>query len=317
MPNFALKVTRLGFSLLQSVSPRIAGKAAFRLFCVTPSTKPKGEKAKAAHAAGAEKLAGAERFTLRLTGGGRAHAYRLNGGALGRRPRYLVTHGWGSSGAYMGDLAENLAATGAEVIAVDFPGHGRAAGRVLHMGMAVKAIAAAERRFGAFDAAIGHSFGGAALMVAAAGMLPGVTAVLPEKLALIGSPSEMHWLFKDFGKMIGLGRSAQQVLETEVFRVTGRRLEEFDASRAADAIRRPVLIVHAEDDKEVNANHARRYAAASDAVRLYWANGFGHRRIVGARPVLDAIIGFLAEDDADKDAEIIPLLDLPARRMSL
>ncbi|CDM57892.1 MULTISPECIES: alpha/beta hydrolase [Rhizobium] len=317
MTNFALKVTRLGFSLLQSVSPRIAGKAAFRLFCVTPSTKPKGEKAKAAHAAGAEKLAGAERFTLRLTGGGRAHAYRLNGGALGRRPRYLVTHGWGSSGAYMGDLAETLAATGAEVIAVDFPGHGRAAGRVLHMGMAVKAIAAAERRFGAFDAAIGHSFGGAALMVAAAGMLPGVTAVLPEKLALIGSPSEMHWLFKDFGKMIGLGRSAQQVLETEVFRVTGRRLEEFDASRAADAIRRPVLIVHAEDDKEVNANHARRYAAASDHVRLYWANGFGHRRIVGARPVLDAITGFLAEGDADKAAEIIPLFDLPARRMSL
>ncbi|WP_208250287.1 alpha/beta fold hydrolase [Rhizobium sp. T1470] len=317
MTNFALKVTRLGFSLLQSVSPRIAGKAAFRLFCVTPSTKPKGEKAKAAHAAGAEKLAGAERFTLRLTGGGRAHAYRLNGGALGRRPRYLVTHGWGSSGAYMGDLAETLAATGAEVIAVDFPGHGRAAGRVLHMGMAVKAIAAAERRFGAFDVAIGHSFGGAALMVAAAGMLPGVTAVLPEKLALIGSPSEMHWLFKDFGKMIGLGRSAQQVLETEVFRVTGRRLEEFDASRAADAIRRPVLIVHAEDDKEVNANHARRYAAASDHVRLYWANGFGHRRIVGARPVLDAITGFLAEGDADKAAEIIPLFDLPARRMSL
>ncbi len=104
----------------------------------------------------------------------------------------------------MGDLAATLAATGAEVIAVDFPGHGRAAGRVLHMGLAVKAIAAAERRFGAFDAAIGHSFGGAALMVAAAGMLPGVAAVLPEKLALIGSPSEMHWLFKDFGRMIGL-----------------------------------------------------------------------------------------------------------------
>jgi pimeloyl-ACP methyl ester carboxylesterase len=317
MTNFALKVTRLGFSLLQSVSPRLAGKAAFRLFCVTPSTRPKGEKAKAAHAAGAAKLAGAERFTFRLAGGGRAHAYRLNGGALGRRPRYLVTHGWGSSGAYMADIATTLAATGAEVIAVDFPGHGRAAGRMLHMGMAVKAIAAAERRFGAFDAAIGHSFGGAALMVAAAGMLPGESAVLPEKLVLIGSPSEMHWLFKDFGRLIGLRRPAQQALENEVHRVTGRRLEAFDASGAAGAIQRPVMIVHAEDDKEVSANHARRYAAASNAVRLYWANGFGHRRIVAARSVLDAIRGFLAEDDSGKDAEIIPLFDLPARRVSL
>ena len=317
MTNFALKVTRLGFSLLQSVSPRIAGKAAFRLFCMTPSAKPKGDKAKAAHAAGASKLAGAERFTLRLAGGGKAHAYRLNGGALGRRPRYLVTHGWGSSSAYMADLLETLAASGAEVIAVDFPGHGRAAGRVLHMGMAVKAIEAAERRFGAFDAAIGHSFGGAALMVAASGMLPGVPAVVPEKLTLIGSPSEMHWLFKDFGKMIGLRRKAQDALENEVRRVTGRRLEEFDASKAAGAIRRPVLIVHAEDDKEVSHIHARRYAAAGDTVRLYWANGFGHRRIVAARPVFDAITGFLGEGTVDKDAEIIPLFELPARRMSL
>jgi hypothetical protein len=77
------------------------------------------------------------------------------------------------------------------------------------------------------------------------------------------------------------------------------------------------MIVHAEDDKEVSANHARRYAAASNAVRLHWANGFGHRRIVAARSVLDAIRGFLAEDDSGKDAEIIPLFDLPARRVSL
>ncbi|EJL49467.1 hypothetical protein PMI09_05583 [Rhizobium sp. CF122] len=318
MTNFTLKVTRLGFSLLQSVSPRMAGKAAFRLFCLTPSRRPKGEKAKAAHAAGAAKLASAERFVLPLAGGGgRAHAYRLNGGALGRRPRYLVTHGWGSSGEYMADLVEALVATGAEVIVVDFPGHGRAPGRSLHMGIAVKAIAAAERRFGAFDATLGHSFGGAALMVAASGMLPGIAAVLPERLVLIGSPSEMHWLFKDFGKMIGLAKPAQQVLENEVRCVAGRRLEEFDAGRAAGAIRRPVLVVHAEDDKEVGANHARRYAAASNDVRLHWANGFGHRRIVSAAPVLEAITDFLASAISGKDAEIIPLFDLSARRASL
>jgi hypothetical protein len=67
-------------------------------------------------------------------------------------------------------------------------------------------IAAAEARFGQFDAVIGHSFGGAALMVAAAGMLPDVAAVFPQRLVLIGSPSEMHWLFTGFGKMIGLGK---------------------------------------------------------------------------------------------------------------
>lgn len=316
MANFAAKVTRFGFSALEGISPVIAGKAAFRLFCRTPSAKPRGEKARAAHAAGSRKLATAEMFTLRI-GGRRAHAYRVNGGAIGMRERYLVTHGWGSGIAYMADLVAALAATGAEVIALDFPGHGRAGGRFLHMGLAVQAIRAAEQRFGPFDAAIGHSFGGAALMVAAAGMLPEVPAVLPQKLVLIGSPSEMHWLFKGFGKMLGLGKAVQAVLEHEIHRVTGRRLEDFDAGKAAGAIRRPVLVVHAEDDKEVSASHARRYAASGEAVRVHWANGFGHRRIVSAAPVLDAVCDFLGDDDLGRNAAMVPLFEVSAKRASL
>jgi pimeloyl-ACP methyl ester carboxylesterase len=316
MANFAAKVTRFGFSALEGISPVIAGKAAFRLFCRTPSAKPRGEKARAAHAAGSRTLATAEMFTLRI-GGRRAHAYRVNGGAIGMRERYLVTHGWGSGIAYMADLVAALAATGAEVIALDFPGHGRAGGRFLHMGLAVQAIRAAEQRFGPFDAAIGHSFGGAALMVAAAGMLPEVPAVLPQKLVLIGSPSEMHWLFKGFGKMLGLGKAVQAVLEHEIHRVTGRRLEDFDAGKAAGAIRRPVLVVHAEDDKEVSASHARRYAASGEAVRVHWANGFGHRRIVSAAPVLDAVCDFLGDDDLGRNAAMVPLFEVSAKRASL
>lgn len=316
MANFAAKVTRLGFSLVEGISPTLAGKAAFRLFCRTPSAKPHGAKASAAHIAGTRKLGGAEMFELRLTGGRRAHAYRLNGGSVGMRERYLVTHGWGSSIAYMADLVATLAATGAEVIALDFPGHGRAGGRILHMGLAVHAIRAAEERFGPFDAVIGHSFGGAALMVASAGMLPDVPAVVPHKLVLIGSPSEMHWLFKGFGKMLGLGKAAQSVLEHEVHRITGRRLEDFDAGEAAGTIRRPVLVVHAEDDKEVSASHARRYAALGETVRLHWANGFGHRRIVRAVPVLEVVRDFLGDDDL-KNAEMVPLFDVSTKRASL
>ncbi len=316
MAKFALEVTRLAFSLMQAVSPRLAGEAAFRLFCRTPSAKPKGEKAKAAHAAGLAKLAGAERFVLSAEGR-RAHAYRLNGGALGRRKRYLVTHGWGSGMAYMADLVAMLAETGAEVIALDFPGHGLSGGRFLHMALAVNAIAAAEERFGRFDAVIGHSFGGAALMVSSLSILPGVKPVTAERLVLIGSPSEMQWLSTDFGRMLRLKPSAQAALEDVVQRITGRRLEDFDAGRKAGSIRKPVLVIHAEDDKEVSAAHARRYAASGGQVRLSWANGFGHRRIMSAGPVLSEVAAFLAEEEIGKDAVIIPPAALPARRASV
>ncbi|MBX4930839.1 alpha/beta hydrolase [Rhizobium bangladeshense] len=326
MANFLSDVTRRGFSLLQAVSPALAGKAAFLLFCRTPSPRPEGAKARAAHASGAARLAGAERFALKLAGGGRAYAYRLNGGARGKRKRFLVTHGWGSRTEYMAELVSMLSAPGAEVVALDFPGHGCAGGRFLHMGLAVETIAAAEARFGTFDAAIGHSFGGAALMVSALGLLPHLAPVTIERLALIGAPSEMRWLFIDFGRLVGLRPAAQAVFENEVSRVTGRRLEDFDIGGAADSIGRPVLVMHAEDDKEVSPAHARRYGAAGESVRLLWANGFGHRRIVSAAPVLAAIATFLDGNPDEKgvtgsaikkDAEIIPFFELPARRAAL
>lgn len=316
MAKFALGVIRLGSSLLQGVSPRLAGKAALRLFCRTPPARPKGAKAKAAHSMGLARLREAETIGLRLSAGKRAQAYRFNGGARGRRQRYLVTHGWGSGMAYMTELIEALAGDGAEVIGLDFPGHGGAGGRFLHMGLAVEAIAAAEARFGPFDAVIGHSFGGAALMVSACGVLPGVRPIATERIVTIGSPSEMAWLFADFGRMIGLSTVAQDALEEEVHQLTGRRLADFDVGRMAGALSAEVLVIHAEDDKEVSASHARRYAAAGDNVRLFWANGFGHRRIVSGQPVLAEIRAFLDGKASKADGDISPFLEISARRAS-
>lgn len=294
MPSFALKVTRSGLSGLGRLSPQLAGKAAFRLFCLTPSRRPLGSKAKAAHKEGQERLVPAEQFMLPFPGG-RAMAYRFNGGAKGARKRYLVVHGWGSSSEYMSELTVFLASTGAEVISLDLPGHGRSGGRFLNVRLAVSAIAAASARFGAFDAAIGHSFGGASLALASAGFLPDVDPFHPGRLVLIGAPSAMGWLFRDFGRLMRLGVATQAALEDEVRRVTGRTLASYDQKRGVLDPSRPVLVIHAEDDKEVSADHARAYAAQGEHVRLFWANGFGHRRIVSAAPVFTEIEAFLSE----------------------
>jgi len=294
MPSFALKVTRSGLSGLGRLSPQLAGKAAFRLFCLTPSRRPRGAKARATHMEGRERLLTAEQVMLPFPGG-RAMAYRFNGGAKGPRKRYLVVHGWGSSSEYMSELTVFLAESGAEVVSLDLPGHGRSGGRFLNVRLAVSAIAAAFARFGGFDAAIGHSFGGASLALACAGFLPDVDAVDPGKLVLIGAPSAMGWLFKDFGRLMRLGPAAQAALEDEVRRVTGRTLASYDQKRGMLDPGRPVLVIHAEDDKEVSAEHARAYAAQGPHVRLLWANGFGHRRIVAAAPVFEAIDAFLSE----------------------
>lgn len=321
MPSFALKVTRSGLSGLGRLSPKLAGKAAFRLFCLTPSRRPRGSKAKAAYREGRQRLFEAEQFMLPFPGG-RAMAYRFNGGAKGPRKRYLVVHGWGSSSEYMSELTIFLASTGAEVISLDLPGHGRSAGRFLNIRLAVSAIAAASARFGDLDAAIGHSFGGASLALASAGFLPGIDAIETKKLVLIGAPSAMGWLFKGFGRLMHLPSQTQMALEAEVKRVTGKALTAYDERRSVLDPSRPVLVIHAEDDKEVSADHARAYAAQGEHVRLVWANGFGHRRIVSAAPVFEAIDAFLSETvETEKslendDGTVLSFYRTPVRRSS-
>ena len=43
------------------------------------------------------------------------------------------------------------------------------------------------------------------------------------------------------------------------------------------------------------ADHARLYAGAGDHVRLYWADGLGHRRILADKGVVERAVGFVAE----------------------
>lgn len=296
MASFGLKVIRLALSGVAKISPDAAGRAAFRLFATTPGRKPRTAKERELFARSEGWMRQAQCVELSFSGG-TAVAHRFVA-----RPceaftgRVLVVHGWGSQTAYLSALTEGLVAAGHEVVALDLPGHGASRGRTLTLPMAVRAIDAAWERFGGFDYFCGHSFGGASLACAASGLVPSVPAHRPRRLVTIGSPSEMTWLFKDLGRYLKLDAKAQVALESHVERIAGAPLSAFDAANGAGRLNVPMLVIHAEDDKEVPAMHARRYAASGPNVTLEWANGLGHRRIVSAEPVIDRIVGFFAED---------------------
>lgn len=296
MASFGLKVIRRALSGIAAVSPYAAGRVAFRLFATTPARRPRTAKEKALFARSQGWMRQAQRVELSFAGGTAvAHRFAARDHAASAG-RVLVVHGWGSRAAYLAALTERLVAAGHEVVALDLPGHGASRGRTLTLPMAVRAIDAAWQRFGGFDYFCGHSFGGASLACAASGLVPSVLAHRPRRLVTIGSPSEMSWLFKDLGRLLRLGPPAQAALEGHVEHIAGAPLSAFDAARGAGRLDAPMLVIHAEDDKEVPALHARRYAASGANVTLEWANGLGHRRIVSAEPVIARIVDFLAED---------------------
>ncbi|KQV31426.1 hydrolase [Rhizobium sp. Root73] len=304
MASFAIKVTRLALKAVSAFSPEKAGRLAFRLFSITPSRKAKSGKEKAALAAAEPVMARARPVTLSFSDGWVMAKHFQAQSAGSATKRILLVHGWGSRSNYLAPMIDGLTAGGAEVVALDWPGHGASPGRTLTMPAAVRAIDAAWRHFGGFDVAVGHSFGGASLACAAGGLVCDVPPHSAKRMVLIGAPSEMTWLFKGFGKVLRLSPGAQTALAGMVVRLSGRRLEEFDAARIVGMVTAPVLVIHAEDDKEVSAEHARRYAAAGSNVELHWANGFGHRRIVSAAPVIERINAFIHAPEAATERKL-------------
>jgi pimeloyl-ACP methyl ester carboxylesterase len=298
MPSFALKVTRLAFTQLETLSPVLAGRLAFELFCRTPSRHPKGTKAKQVFLAGRNRLRGAPTVRLALSRG-MAAAHQLPTAApAGEKKRILVVHGWGSRAEYLTELAFGIRQAGADVVILDLPGHGASSGRRLDLKIAAEAIIAAERHFGKFDGVVGHSFGGAAVMMAAGRVFPELRQFHPGRIALIGSPSSMGEVFHGFAASVGLGRAGIGAMRERAMELVGAKVDDLDGVGVARRIDKPLLVVHAEDDKEVNVGHAQRYIGVSPHVRHLWANGHGHRRIVSAPEVIAAVATFLTGSEA-------------------
>jgi pimeloyl-ACP methyl ester carboxylesterase len=295
MASFGLKVIRGVFAAAEHVAPRLTGRAAFELFCRTPNAKilSDGERRAVDRAAGF--MAEARHHRLKTKNGCvMVHEFRPE---PGRRAAgtVLVIHGWRSRTEYMRTLIEGYRDAGYKVVSLDLPGHGQSQGRRLTLVSAVEAARLTGEWFGPFVAVVGHSFGGAVAANAVVGSVKNIPPLAAERLVLIAAPSSLPAIFNDFSRMLSVGPRSQAAMADRVERIAGRPLHEFTGDRQLASTPVPALVIHAPDDREVSADHARLYAGAGDHVRLYWADGLGHRRILADKGVVERAVGFVAE----------------------
>lgn len=293
MASFSYSVIRGLFGIAERVSPRLAGNAAFALFSRTPNPARLSARERQVLKAAAPLMAQAQSHYVASRHGQAVVAHEFAPGVAWPSPRNaLVIHGWRSRTEHMGALIGGLRDSGFRVIAIDLPGHGQSPGRRLNMAMAVAAVHAVAARFGPFEAIAGHSFGGAVAVNALAGSVEGVPPVTAERLVLISTPSSIPAIFDQFGRFLGLGPRTMAAMADQVHRLTGRRLEAFVGSRQLAGIGLPTLVIHAPDDKEIPSGDAQAFARAGPHVRLAWAPGLGHRRIIGDRQVIAQATSF-------------------------
>lgn len=295
MASIGHKVIRSVFGAAEHLAPRLTGRIAFELFCRTANPNSPSPREQKAIDQAARFMAEARRHCLPLKSGSvTVFDFRPLEGAW-TAGTVLVIHGWHSRTEYMKTIVEGFRDAGYRVLALDLPGHGHSSGRRLNMVLAVDAVRAAGEWFGPFRAVVGHSFGGAVAVNAAVGSVEGIAPLATERLVLIAAPSSMPAIFEDFGRFLNLGPRSQVVVNDQVERIAGRPLSHYVGSEQLALTPVPTLVIHAPDDREVSPDSARMFAAAGDHVRLHWARGLGHRRILADPEVVAESVNFVAE----------------------
>lgn len=291
--SMSLKLVRAAFSASERLAPALAGRVAFELFCRTPNPARLTPGERRAVEGAKDFMAGARHH--RVTAGKvciAVHEFRpLRRGET--RGKVLVVHGWRSRTEFMHNLIEALLEAGYHVYSLDLPGHGGSSGRKLDMKLAVEAVSAASAWFGPFLAMVGHSFGGAVTVNAAAGSVKGTQPVPTARIITIAAPSVVGRIFEGFGDFVGLGVRSQAAMNGRVEKIAGRPLSDYQSGVLLKRVPIETLVIHAHDDREVGPEHAELVAKAGSHVQLEWWDGLGHRRIINDPGVAQSVVRFL------------------------
>ncbi len=181
-----------------------------------------------------------------------------------RGPLVLLAHGWGASHGTVLRLAEPLVRNGHDVLLFDMRGHGRnRAARVVtvrHLRDDVMAVVAyAERRFPMRPLVlVGHSFGGAASVLAAA------EGARVAAIVLIATPADVPQITAEYLSAKGMpGGFLVAVLRPFWWWRIGGTFGPHSPARRIRELKMPILIIQPEHDQRVRRLHAERLAAAA------------------------------------------------------
>jgi pimeloyl-ACP methyl ester carboxylesterase len=209
----------------------------------------------------------------------------------GTGPRVLLVHGWEGDATDFSSMSASLQSMGYGVVTFDQPAHGKSTGRQTTLPAMSRAVLDVARAAGPFVAAVGHSLGGSATLLALRDGLPARCAVL------IAPPYDARHFVNLFGKHIGLTKAriagAIARIERTIGAVGGR-----ETDRAAGGLRVPGLVMHDRADRSVPFLHGVAVAAAWPGARFVPLEGLGHRRVLDAEAVHQEVLSFIQQSIA-------------------
>jgi pimeloyl-ACP methyl ester carboxylesterase len=289
----AEQLVRTGFRIASAIAPGPTGRIAFKLFCTPQRSNAlsAGERRLADRMAPV--IAAAEtRMIVHPQGEVRSFLWAPENRE--RRGRVMLVHGWTGQALVMTAFVQPLLDLGYEVIAFDLPAHGKSTGRHLTLPLAARALQCVVETYGPLTGIITHSFGGPVAMLAMEGGAPLDHALTIPRAVLIAAPNEMARVTSRFGHRIGLSARALSALDGEIHRLAHRPVDAFRGDLFLRKSGADVLVIHDEDDADVDFANAQAIVADNPKATLMATKGLGHRRIIVARQVITAATDFLS-----------------------
>ena len=201
--------------------------------------------------------------------------------------KILLVHGWSGRGTQLVKFADAFVDKGYATISFDAPGHGKSPGNSTIMTEFIASILEIDKKFGPFEAAVGHSLGGMALLNA---IKKGLKI---NRLIIIGSGDKVKDILDDFVSKLELKPEYSSHLQQHFEKKYNEPMENYSAHCAAKTIDIPVLVIHDENDNEVPVETSINIHDNLKNGELLITQHLGHRKILGNPFVIEKTIEFI------------------------
>ncbi|WP_445452332.1 alpha/beta hydrolase [Flavobacterium sp. 25HG05S-40] len=262
--------------LLQAISPKLATSFAAKLFTTPLKHRIPRREFDMEKNSRQEKL-----FVPKINK--EVHLYHY--GKSSRK--ILLVHGWSGRGTQLVKIADALLENGYAIISFDAPAHGKSGSKTTIMPEFIASILEIDKQFGPFEYVIGHSLGGMSILNA---IKQGLKV---EKAVIIGSGDIIQDILDSFVLKLELKPEIALMMKAHFEKKFGEPMENYAASFAAQSVEIPVLVIHDENDEEINSTAAHHIHQNLKIAEIMITKGLGHRKILGDKNVIEKILTFI------------------------
>lgn len=265
--------------ILQFISPNLATMGAMRLF-ETPIDYPTPKREKMMAKSAQHKTLAIP--TINKTVHILSYGYS--------KKKVLLCHGWAGRSTQLFMVADKLLENGYMVFSFDAPAHAKSSGKKTNMIEYIETIKTIHKEFGPFEAAVGHSFGGMAILNTQA------EQPIFKKLVSIGAADLVSGIIKRFVENLELQPKIATKMQRNYEKDWKIKVDDFSGSHNAKNISVPALIVHDAKDGDVPVSCAEKIRLNLQNGRLLITNGLGHTKILRDKTTMNIVATFITQE---------------------